>query len=33
MFTVNLKGEKTLKNLQTALAGEVMAYTKYQWYA
>lgn len=33
MFQMDIKGEKTIANLKTALAGEVMAYTKYQWYA
>lgn len=33
MFNVDVKGEKTLQNLQTALTGEMMACMKYRWYA
>lgn len=32
MFNVDVKGEKTLQNLQTALTGEMMACMKYRWY-
>lgn len=31
--TKDLEGSKTLKNLQTAFAGEAQAYTKYLYYA
>ena len=33
MFDVDLKGEKTIANLKTALQGEVMACIKYYWYS